>query len=620
MNRLDDTEVLSGINARIWKRMYAYLLTYRGRLFWVVLTLLAVAGVDVCYPLFSDYAIDRFIVPGNTSGMVPFFLLYAFCVLFQGACVVLFIILVGGIELEMGVRIRRDAFEHLQLLSYSFYDETPVGSIMSRVISDVTALSELIAWSIVDILWSLLYMLGSLAAMLILSWKLTLIVLAVIPPLFFLSRYLQNRMLVHQRQVRKTHSRITAAFNECEMGALTTKSLNTGEANFREFSGTAGEMRRHALRSASVSAVFFPLIISLGSLATAFVLSFGGQSILNPEHALIGAISVGTLVACISYTTQLFDPIQQLAAFLADLVGAQASAERILSLLDTEPSIRDSAEVVEQYGDSIHPRPENWEPVSGEIEFQDVSFSYATGGPVFSHLNLRIPAGQKVALVGDTGAGKTTLINLISRFYEPTGGRILLDGRDYRDRSQLWLHSRIGYALQSPHLFSGTVSDNIRIGKPDAAEEEIREAARAVHAEEFILSLPNGYRTEVGEAGSLLSTGQKQLISFARVILKQPSIFLLDEPTSSIDTETEQYIQQAMDRITKGRTSLIIAHRLSTVVNCDRILVIRDGVIAEDGSHEELIRQNGIYCRMYREQMSIFRTEEELGASGTSVF
>ena len=592
------------INLTLWKRLYRYALQSRKLVALVLLTLVIVAGIDVLYPLFSKYAIDAFVARRTTDGLTPFAVLYAVCVLLQGSGTALFITLSGKLEMRISYTIRNDAFLRLQNLSFSFYDRTPVGYIMARMVSDIARLSELVAWSIVDVLWALFYIVGSMASMFVLSPKLALIVLSVVPPLCFVSVKLQKRLLRHQREVRKQNSRITGAFNEGIMGAITTKTLVREEANSREFAELTGNMYRASVKSALVSAAFFPVIMTLGAVGTAFALSLGGDSVLTGGAAWIGAITAGTLVAFISYSMQLFDPIQQLAAVLAELLGAQASAERVLTLMDTEPDVTDSPEVVARYGDILHPKPENWEPITGNVTFEHVTFAYKQGETVLNDFSLDVPAGSTIALVGETGAGKSTIVNLVCRFYEPTSGRILIDGTDYRERSQLWLQSSLGDVLQTPHLFSGTIADNIRFGMREATMEQVRAAAKLVHADEFIMAQAKGYDTEVGEGGALLSTGQKQLLSFARVILKNPRIFVLDEATSSIDTETERAIQDAISHVLTGRTSFIVAHRLSTIRSADRILVIRGGRITESGTHAELLALRGYYYDLYTHQFS----------------
>lgn len=322
---------------------------------------------------------------------------------------------------------------------------------------------------------------------------------------------------------------------------------------------------------------------------------------------------IGTLSAFTTYAISLIDPVQNIARIVTDLVTVQVNIERFTRLMDTKPDVEDTAAVVAKYGDVFEPKRENWEPIRGDIEFRDVSFMYPDGTEyVLEHFNLDIPAGTCVAIVGETGAGKSTLVNLVCRFYEPTSGQILIDGRDYRERSQLWLHSNIGYVLQSPHLFSGSVLENLRYGNPDATMEEIEAAVKAVSADGIIEKLENGYDSDVGESGDLLSTGEKQLLSFARAILANPHIFVLDEATSSVDTLTEQLIQNAIDTLLEGRTSFLIAHRLSTIRRADVILVVRAGKIIEQGTHEELLKRRGYYYSLYTRQYQEEATERIL--------
>ena len=410
--------------------------------------------------------------------------------------------------------------------------------------------------------------------------------------------YFQKRILTAYRDVRKTNSKITGAFNEGIMGAKTTKTLVREEKNMEEFTELTTRMKKSSVRAATLSALFLPIVVSLGSLATAYALYEGGLEVM----ALPATLTLGTLQVFINYTIQFFQPVRDIARIFAELQSSQAAAERVLSLLATEPDIKDSPEVAERYGDNFHPKRENWPPLHGDITFEDVSFQYKDGEKVLSHFNLHVRAGESIALVGETGSGKSTIVNLLCRFYEPTAGRILIDGEDYKNRSLLWLQSNLGYVLQQPHMFSGTIRDNIRYGRPDADEEQVVRAAKLANAHDFISRLPMGYDTFVGEGGSLLSSGEKQLVSFARAILVNPALFILDEATSSVDTHSEALIQQAITGILEGRTSFMIAHRLSTVRQADRILVISDGEIIEQGTHDQLIVKKGYYYDLYTGQ------------------
>lgn len=596
MSRIREEEFDQKIDASLWKRLASYAWRSKGLVIFSVCALLCVALVDIAYPLFNKYAIDHFIIPGTTQGLGWYFVLYVLAVVFQSAGVMCFVSGAGKLEMQISYDIRQEVFLKLQTLSFSFYDKTAVGYLMSRMISDVARLSEMIAWSIVDILWALCFVVGCMVAMFALNWQLALIALCVIPFLAVACVYFQKKILKYQREVRKTNSRITGAFNEGIMGAMTTKTLVREQANLEDFQEITTTMRKVSIRSAVLSAVFMPIVMLLSSVGTALALYQGGQEVL------LGVIGFGTLSAFLSYTTQLFDPVQQLARILAEFQSAQAAAERVISLLDAPLDIVDSPEIQAVFGDSFEPKTENWPAISGDITFDDVEFHYIPEEPILKHFNLHVAAGKSVALVGETGAGKSTIVNLICRFYEPTAGKILIDGVDYRERSQLWLQRNLGYVLQSPHLFSGTIRDNIRYAKKDASDADVRRAAQMVHAEQFILEQENGYDTEVGEGGIRLSTGQKQLISFARVILADPRLFVLDEATSSIDTQTEQLIQQAITTVLAGRTSFIVAHRLSTIKNSDLILVIGHGGILEQGTHEELLAKKGAYYKLYSNQ------------------
>jgi len=592
------------VDIGIWKRLFRYVLSNKRACVLSVVTNMVIALIDIAYPLMSRYAIDNFIGKGTTQGILPFILLYFVLITAQAFGVYSFVAQAGRIEMNVSFDIRQQAFKKLQELSFSFYDKTAVGYLMARMVSDVGRLSELLSWGFVDLLWASTYVVGVMIAMLLLNWKLALLALVVIPPLAVISLYFKKRILQYQRKVRKTNSRITGAFNEGIMGAVTTKTLVREKANYGEFSELSGTMRQASVKAAVWSAIFMPIVMFLGSIGTGIALYKGGVDVM------IGAIGFGTLSAFVSYTMNFFEPIQQLAGILAELQSAQASAERVIGLIDTPLEIVDSPEVVEKYGDNFHPKRENWEPITGEVEFEHVDFSYKEGECVLCDFSLHVKPGENIALVGETGAGKSTIVNLVCRFYEPTSGRVLIDGRDYRERSQLWLQAGLGYVLQTPHLFSGTIRDNIVYGRKDATEQEIREAAQMVRAEEFILRQERGYDTEVGEGGARLSTGEKQLISFARVILANPRIFVLDEATSSVDTETEQLIQEAITKVLRGRTSFIVAHRLSTIRSADRILVIRGGRITEQGTHRELLKLRGYYYNLYTTQ---FR-EEASGA------
>lgn len=595
----EEKEFDTSLDWKTWKGILPYLKPYRRELGRVFLCNLLCALIDVLFPLFQRYAIDTFIVGGQTGGLTVFGVSYAALVILQALLVIRFTRACMRVEMNFGRDLRRAQFVHLQELSLSFYNVTPVGYLLARTMNDTGRIATLIGWNVSDLLWAVLYMAGSYIAMLFLNWKLAVLVLLVVPVIVLLTGYFQNRILKWNRRVRKLNSRITGAFNEGITGAKTSKTLVIEEQNAAAFQDLTGEMERAGVRSARLSAIYVPLILFLSTLATALVLVRGG--FLERE----GLLLLGTLSAFFSYATGLFEPIQQTARNLSEFISLQASLERVLGLLEEEPQVTDAPEVTKAYGDAFHSRPENWPPIHGDITFEDVSFRYPDGTEdVLSHFNLHIPAGTTVAIVGETGAGKSTLVNLACRFFEPTGGRVLIDGVDYRERSQLWLHSSLGYVLQTPHLFSGTVMDNIRYGRLEATDEEVYAAARAVSADTVVEKLEQGYNTQVGEGGDRLSTGEKQLISFARAVLADPRIFVLDEATSSIDTETEQLIQRATARLLEGRTSFLIAHRLSTIRQADLILVVKGGKIVEQGTHRDLLAKKGYYHDLYARQFA----------------
>ena len=600
MNYFDEQDYDKRFDWELWKNLFQYVKPYKKLLIILGVVMIGVAGIDAIFPLMNKYAIDNFVVPETVEGLPRFGVIYGILVIVQSLNVGLFIGLAGKVEMGICYDIRKFGFKRLQELSLSYYDKKAVGWLMARMTSDIRKLGQTIAWGMVDMVWGLSMMVAIMGIMFTLNFKLALITLSVIPILIVLSLFFQKKILKAYRNVRKINSKITGSFNEGIMGARTTKTLVREEKNLDEFDELTGRMKRSSVRAAIFSALFLPIVLTLSSIGTGLALWAGGSGVVA------GTITYGTLVAFLSYTVRFFEPVREMARVFAELQSAQASAERVLSMINTEPEIQDVEEIIKIYGDQFKPRQENWPEIDGEIIFDDVSFSYKEGERVLENFDLQIDPGETVALVGETGSGKSTIVNLACRFYEPTGGNIMIDGVDYRERSQLWLQSNIGYVLQSPHLFSGTIKENIEYGKLGASEMEIINAAKLVNAHQFITKQPDGYDTEVGESGDTLSTGEKQLISFARAVLADPRIFVLDEATSSIDTEMEQIIQQAIDQLLEGRTNIIIAHRLSTIRSADRIICLRDGKIIEMGTHRQLLAQKGYYYSLYTTQ---FRQE-----------
>lgn len=605
---IEEQDYTKKFDPGLFKKLFVRMRRHWKAMGFVALMMVVLAVTDVFIPLLTRHAIDNYIVVNEaTQSLWPFILVYLVIIILQVASIFFFILVAGFIESRVNYDMRMLGFKKLQELPFSYYDRTSVGFLMSRLTSDVVHLAEAFGWGLVDLVWASIFLVSVTISMLIINWQLALLVLAVVPVLAIITAWFQKRILKAQREVRKINSRITGSFNEGIMGAKTTKTLVREEQNVAEFVDLTGTMKRAAIRAATLSALFMPLVIAVSSIASALVLGEGASRVLG------GVISLGTLTAFVSYSVQFFHPIRDIAAAFSELQRIQAAAERVVSLLETEPDIKDTPEVVARYGDNFHPKRENWEPITGEVEFRDVTFRYKDGEEVLRNFNLKVKPGETIAIVGPTGAGKSTIVNLLCRFYEPTQGSILIDGKDYRERSQLWLQSSLGYVLQEPHLFSGTVMDNLRYAHPEASEEDAMRAAKLVNADAFIQKMDKGYDTPVGEGGSRLSTGEKQLISFARAILHNPRLFVLDEATSSVDTETEVMIQHAIEQTLAGRTSFIIAHRLSTIRKADRILLLEDGVITEEGKHEELLKKRRGYYKLYTNQFREEAASQVLG-------
>ncbi|NLM86064.1 MAG: ABC transporter ATP-binding protein [Clostridiales bacterium] len=608
MSFIEEQDYTKKFDPLLFKKLFVHMRKHWKAMGFVAAMMAIMAITDVFFPLLTRHAIDNYILSGaDAASLWPFALLYLALIILQVIVIFLFILVAGRVEHRVAYDMRQKGFKKLQELPFSYYDRTSVGYLMSRLTSDTSNLSEAFGWGLVDLVWASFFLVSVTTAMLIINWQLALIVIAVVPVLVVITIWFQKRILKAQREVRKINSRITGSFNEGIMGAKTTKTLVREEQNTAEFKELSLTMRRNAVRAATLSSLFLPLVIAISSLASAFVLGEGASRVLS------GALTLGTLTAFVNYSVQFFNPIRDIAGTFAEMQRIQAAAERVVSLLETESDIKDTEEVIAKYGDNFHPKTENWEKIVGEVEFRDVTFKYKDGEEVLKNFNLKVAPGETIAIVGPTGAGKSTIVNLLCRFYEPTQGSILIDGKDYRERSQLWLQSDLGYVLQEPHLFSGTVMDNLRYADPDATEEEAIKAAKLVNADTFIQKMDKGYNSEVGEGGSRLSTGEKQLVSFARAILHDPMLFILDEATSSVDTETEMMIQHAIEKTLEGRTSFIIAHRLSTIRSADRILLLEDGKITEEGRHEELLRRRGAYYELYTNQFREEAASQVLG-------
>lgn len=589
------------ISLSVWKKVLKIVFKSKIDVIVLIMCVIMLAILDIATPYVSSLALDVFFGDNPKYDLMwPFIGIYTLIAVLYAITVYLFVKKAGDIEAKVSYEIRKEAFTHLQELSLSYYDKNAAGWIMARLTSDSRKLAEIISWGVVDMVWGLATMAGILVMLYIKSVKLALIITILIPILFVICMYFRKKILIAYRDVRKTNSQITGSFNECIQGAKTTKTLVLEDKKYKEFNETCTNMKVQSIRAIIKSAILWPTVLIIAYIGVGLTLGIGSGAVLG----VVGGITITgpVLYLFINYTTLFFDPILQISSVLAELQQAQAAAERIIGLIETKSDVVDSKEVIEKYGTLTNPKRENWEDIEGNITFEHVTFSYLKNEIVLDDFNLDVKKGTSVALVGTTGSGKSTIVNLLCRFYEPTKGRILIDGKDYKERSINWLHEKIGYVLQTPHLFTGTIRENIAYSKLDATDEEIIAAAKKVNAHEFISKLDNGYDTEVGDGGSRLSLGQRQLISFARAVLINPQILVLDEATSSIDTQTEVIIQKAMDEMMAGRTSFVVAHRLSTIVNCDLILVIKDGKIFEKGNHKELLKLQGEYYNLYKNQ------------------
>ena len=572
-------------------KILPYLKNVRGQILMMVTLAIISSCVDITIPQFQRYALDTFVGQSSMATVVPFVIAYIAMILLAAVVNYISCSQATIVEMKVNRELRQVGFRHLQTLSFSYFNQNSVGYIHARLMSDSGRIGGLVSWWLIDCTWRISYLVGTIFVMIRMNAELALMVLTTVPLLVLLFAIFQKKLEDVNHEVREINSRITGNFNEGIMGAKTIKSLSIEDKMELQFTEETEHMRNRAIRASRLRGLFAGTMNFASSAALAILLWKGGYIALE---------EIGTFSVFMSYAQGMMEPLRWLVDIVSDLITTQVNIERFTDLLAVQSDVIDSPEVAEKYGDCFEPKKENWEPIKGDIEFRDVTFRYPDGEEtVLEHFSLRIPFGSHIAIVGETGAGKSTLVNLVCRFYEPTSGQLLIDGRDARERSQLWLHSAIGYVLQTPHLFSGTVRENLMMGNPNATEEEIREAIRMVSADEVIAHLEKGLDTDVGEGGDLLSTGEKQLISFARAILADPRILILDEATASVDTMTEARIQTAMEVVTKGRTTLMIAHRLSTVRNADLILVVKYGRIVEQGTHTELLTKKGYYHELY---------------------
>ncbi|MFI3231245.1 MAG: ABC transporter ATP-binding protein [bacterium] len=594
---IDEQDYDKPFSIKIYKKIFPFMVSSKKNMLVACVLMIITSCLDAVIPLYQKYALDNFVMLSTTDGIGSFTFFYILIICTQFIISWVYYINAMTLELTIGKELKEAIFIKLQELSFSYYNQTPVGYIHTRIMSDTLVISTAVSWTVFDCIWQLTYMLAIFVAMLYLNVKLALIVITVVPFLAILSQVFQKKMLKYNREVRKENSKISNAFNECITGDKASKTLVIHEKNYKDFKAKTQNMYSSSIKTARLNAIFIPLVVFVSSIIMALILTDGSHLVSED------VIPIGTLSVFITFALSIFQPIQNLASNVTSFVSTQSSVERVFDLLEKEPEIFDTPEVIQKYGTVFKPKVTNFEKIKGNIEFKNVWFKYPDGHEyILEDFSLKIPAGTTVALVGETGSGKSTLVNLACRFFEPTKGEVLIDDINYKDRSMLWLHSNIGYVLQTPHLFSGTIRDNIAYGKLDATDEEIKKACESVSADKVIDKLNDGYNSVVYESGESLSTGEKQLLSFARAILTNPSIFVLDEATSSIDTQTENLIQTATDKLLKNRTSFVIAHRLSTIRQADLILVIKNGSVFEQGTHDELLTKKGYYYNLYKKQ------------------
>ncbi|MEM7218937.1 MAG: ABC transporter ATP-binding protein [Pseudomonadota bacterium] len=598
----DDEALARRMNVDLWRQLFGYARRYPRELKLLAAFAVLTACMEVAYPLLTRGVVDEVAANGEQAVLWPWAVAYGVVSALIAFAIGGFVRVGGKIRTHVSYDIRTAGFENLQRLSFAYYDHRPVGWLMARMTSDCERLSNILAWGFLDVIWGSTMMIGIAGCMLVMNPKLALVVLSIIPVLAWVSIRFQRRILGSARIVRATNSRITASYNEAIMGVLTSKAFVREQANQQDFSGLTDKMRSASVTNLTQAAIYLPVVVTLASLAIGLTLAVGGFDLIG------GVISAGTLVAFMAYARHFFDPVEQLGAWFAEMQMAQASAERILSLINARPEIEDSptvrAALAAQAG--APPRDnvasDGGEATISRINLRNVGFHYDPAKPVLRDIDLDVQRGETIAIVGPTGGGKSTLVNLICRFYEPTSGTIEFNGVDYRNRSLAWLQSNIGMVLQNAHVFSGSIRENIRYGRLEASDAEVEDAARIAGAHDFIRAMEKGYDTETGEGGSQLSAGQKQLVSFARAILADPQVLVMDEATSSVDTETERRIQEGLTRVLAGRIAFVIAHRLSTIRNADRIVVVADGRIEELGNHAALMAQRGRYFELYRQQ------------------
>ncbi|MBC8449655.1 MAG: ABC transporter ATP-binding protein [Chloroflexi bacterium] len=574
---------------RTLRRLSTYLRPFRAQVALVMALIVASALLQLASPYLIGRAVDQFIIAGDRPGLTRTVLLLLATYLIGWVTMGRSFYLMTAVGQKVLLRMRTQIFERVQSLSLSFFDQHESGDLMSRLVNDVQVIAQVFNVGIVQLLGNVLLLVGIVIAMLALNARLALASFIVLPAMFVITFVFSQRARTAFRRTRETIGQVSAELEEKIAAVREVQAFSREEENQARFAELVAADRDANVQAVGVTSAFSPSLNVLSSMATAIVAGYGGYLVLR------GQVSVGLIVSFLAYVRSFFQPIQSLAHLWAQLQAAMAGAERVFELVDTPPDLVDADDAVEM------------PPIVGRVVFDHVSFAYKADEPVLEGVSLVAEPGQTIALVGVTGAGKTTLVNLLGRFYEVTGGAVTIDGYDVRNVTRASLRRQMGVVLQDTFLFSGTVADNIRYGRLEASDEEVIAAAKLAGADDFIIRLPEGYQTELGEQGRNLSQGQRQLMAIARAILADPRILILDEATSSVDTRTEKLIQAALEKLLQGRTSFVVAHRLSTIRNADQLLVIVDHRIVERGTHDELLAAAGVYHDLY---MSQFRREQ----------